>query len=269
MRRTVGPETASFDAVVGADGLWSKIREALGDRTLPAYRGYVAWRATIARQQAPAEIAGDETGLWLGTPGHVVHYPIAAGRQINIVVIDAPDGSRRRAGQCRATAEELRRASPRVPSPCGGAAGRRTIGSSGPSTTTRPAISLADGSRFSATPGIPVLPFLAQGAALAIEDAAALAAALDGASDVEAALKALRADRLRRVRRVQRAARLNGRVYHRGPARRLRPRPRDPPPRTGGHGGALRLALRLRAPGLRGAARAANPAARSRTWRNW
>jgi salicylate hydroxylase len=63
----------------------------------------------------------------------------------------------------------------------------------------------------------PVLPFLAQGAALAIEDAAALAQALRGSpGDVEGALRAYDLARRPRARRVQRHARRNGRVYHAG-----------------------------------------------------
>ncbi|HEX2509945.1 MAG TPA: FAD-dependent oxidoreductase [Microvirga sp.] len=216
VRQNGQSETASFDAVVGADGLWSKIRDALGDRTLPAYRGYVAWRATIARQQVPAEIAGDETGLWLGPTGHVVHYPVAAGRQINIVAID-----RRRdpveGWAVPGYAEELQarfsEACPLLKEVLRAPHDWQLW-----SLYDHPARRLARGRvALLGDAGHPVLPFLAQGAALAIEDAAVLAAALDGASDVEAALKAYERDRLRRVRRVQRAARLNGRIYHAGP----------------------------------------------------
>lgn len=209
-------ETASFDAVVGADGLWSKMRGALGDRTAPAYRGYVAWRATVTRQQAPPEIASNETGLWLGPAGHVVHYPVAGGRLINIVAID------RRAEPVQGWAmpgyaEELQarfaEACPLL---------RDVLRAPHDwqlwSLFDHPARRLAQGRlALLGDAGHPVLPFLAQGAALAIEDAAVLANALDGTSDVEGALKAYERSRLRRVRRVQRAARLNGRIYHAGP----------------------------------------------------
>jgi salicylate hydroxylase len=62
----------------------------------------------------------------------------------------------------------------------------------------------------------PVLPFLAQGGALAVEDAATLANALAQARDVPAALERYANARLARVRRVQAAARRNGRAYHSG-----------------------------------------------------
>jgi salicylate hydroxylase len=62
-----------------------------------------------------------------------------------------------------------------------------------------------------------VLPFLAQGAALAIEDAAVLTRSLAAEpKDPAKALKAYESERLARVRRVQREARRNGRIYHAG-----------------------------------------------------
>ena len=214
VRQNGQSETASFDAVVGADGLWSKIRDALGDRTLPAYRGYVAWRATIARQQAPAEIAGDDRPL-ARSHGPRRALPGRGGPADQHRRHRPPEGSRRRLGGA-GYAEELRRASPRPALSSRRCSGRRTIGSSGPSTTTRPAVSLADGSRFSATPGTRCCPS-SRKAQRSPSRTPFSQAALDGASDVEAALKAYERDRLRRVRRVQRAARLNGRIYHAGP----------------------------------------------------
>ena len=62
----------------------------------------------------------------------------------------------------------------------------------------------------------PVLPYLAQGAALAIEDSAVLTRALADHADVPAALAAFSGARTGRVRRVQKAARSNGRTYHAG-----------------------------------------------------
>jgi salicylate hydroxylase len=115
----------------------------------------------------------------------------------------------------------------------------------------------------------PVLPFLAQGGALAIEDAAALAASLTG--DVPAALRAYASGRLRRVRRVQRAARRNGAVYHAaGPiawARNLVMR------RLGPEGMAERYAWLYGWTPPADAACIAGPAPLTlglkRTWRNW
>jgi salicylate hydroxylase len=199
--------------VVGADGLWSTARAALGDRRQPVHRGVAAWRATIPREAAPPELQGAETGLWLGRAGHVVHYPIGGGRLLNIVALE-------------------RRGEPvdGWSAPGDGAALLRSFQGAAPplaallaipdywqmwSLFDLPAKRMARGRiALLGDAAHPVLPFLAQGGALAIEDAAALAAALTEQRDVRAALRAYGSGRLRRVRRVQIAARRNGAIYH-------------------------------------------------------
>src|SRR5205814_2208660 len=74
--------------VVGADGLWSIVRHAVGQAREPRFRNYCAWRTTIARDLAPPEMGGNDIGLWLGRQAHVVHYPVAGGRLLNVVVIE-------------------------------------------------------------------------------------------------------------------------------------------------------------------------------------
>jgi salicylate hydroxylase len=209
-------ETLTADMILGADGVWSTIRQQIGDRRLPAYRGYVAWRATFDRSAVPAEIGGDETGLWLGSQGHVVHYPIAGGRLINVVAIE------------------------RNPTPVEGwaAPGRREdllarYASAAPvlrdllaqpqewlrwSLFDHPAERLAkDRIALLGDAAHPVLPFLAQGAAMAIEEAATLASMLrESTTGIPQALSAYEKQRLGRATRVQKEARTNGRIYHAG-----------------------------------------------------
>jgi salicylate hydroxylase len=206
-------ETLAADVAVGADGLWSGARAAIGDRREPLHRGVAAWRATIPREAAPPEFQADETGLWLGRAGHVVHYPVDGGRLVNVVALE-------------------RRAEPVEgwSAPGDGATLRRSFGAAAPplaallsvpddwrlwSLFDLPATRIARGRiALLGDAAHPVLPFLAQGGALAIEDAAALAAALGAPGDVPAALRAYASGRLRRVRRVQSAARRTGAAYH-------------------------------------------------------
>jgi salicylate hydroxylase len=208
-------DTLEADLAVAADGLWSRLRAAGEDWRAPQYRGFAAWRATIPHSDAPAGLAGDETGLWLGRDRHVVHYPIAGGRLLNIVAVE------RRAAAVEGWAEPGDQAE-LVAAFREAAAPLRALLAAAPawqlwSLFDLPAAAMRRGRlALVGDAAHPVLPFLAQGGALAIEDAAVLAGALAGAKDVAAALAAYERARLPRARRIQQAARRNGAAYHAG-----------------------------------------------------
>ncbi|MBF9194833.1 FAD-dependent oxidoreductase [Microvirga terrestris] len=207
-------ETLAADLIVGADGLWSKVRQQIGDRRPPTYRGYVAWRAIFDRSAAPAELAGDETGLWLGSQGHVVHYPIAGGRLVNVVAIErnpAPVEGWAAPGQREDLLARYAWAAPIL---------RDLLALPQEwlrwSLFDHPAERLAKGRiALLGDAAHPVLPFLAQGAAMAIEEAATLASLLrDAQADISGILAAYEKQRLGRAVWVQKEARTNGRIYH-------------------------------------------------------
>lgn len=207
--------TLAADLIIGADGLWSRVRRSLGDTREPKPAGYAAYRATLPASARPSGLDPDETGLWLGPGGHAVLYPVAGGQALNLVVV-----ARRSAGQegwSREVAPDevlaaLRKADESV----------RQLAAAAPtwaawSLFEHPATVLARGRvALVGDAGHPVLPYLAQGGALAIEDAAHLAALVVEAADVPAALRRYERARLPRVRRVQRTAAKNGRGYHAG-----------------------------------------------------
>jgi salicylate hydroxylase len=209
-------DSLEVDAVVGADGVWSQTRRAVGIEGAPMFRRMVAWRATFERRLAPVELAGNETGLWLGSRGHVVHYPIAGGRLVNVVAIEnsaepvegwaAPGRAEDLLARYRSAARPLRQllGLPREWL-------RWSLFDQPVQCLTRGRIALLGDS------GHPVLPFLAQGAALAIEDAATLAALLrKNGKDVPRAFSAYEQERLARAGKVQSEARRNGQIYHAG-----------------------------------------------------
>jgi salicylate hydroxylase len=213
-------------ALVGADGIWSTVRQHLFPQAQPPFSGLIAWRGTLEATQLPREQASRRVQLWMGANAHLVAYPISGARQINVVVVVA--GTWNRPGwSAPGDSAELKTmfASPQWP-----AAARMLIGAvdqwrkwalftvPGGGEWTDGAVALLGDAAHA------MLPFAAQGAGMAIEDAAVLAKCLGetrNESGPAIAVAMQRYARLRRPRvsRVQRAARQSGRIYHlTGPA---------------------------------------------------
>jgi salicylate hydroxylase len=208
-------------ALVGADGIWSAVRHHLFPEVQPIFSGLIAWRGTLDATQLPREYTSRRVQLWMGPNAHLVAYPISGARQINVVAV-VPGNWNRPGWSAPGEPNEIK----------GGFASARWH------AAPRMLIGAVDGWRKWALFTVPdgaewaegatallgdavhaMLPFAAQGAAMAIEDAAVLAKCLgetqnEGGPTIPAALK--RYERLRRPRvaRLQRAARQAGRIYH-------------------------------------------------------
>ena len=78
--------TAHGRALVGADGLWSTVRASFSDSE-PRTVGVTAWRALLPASKAPDAVNAPHIGLHLGPGAHVIHYPIDAGATINVVAM--------------------------------------------------------------------------------------------------------------------------------------------------------------------------------------
>lgn len=212
------------DLLIGADGLRSTVRErlGLGGPKEVVFTGDVAWRALIPAQRVPEELRQPETWLWLGPRGHLVHYPLRNGSVVNVVLV--VEDARRDAlgsdgwnhpGDPSVLGFEVKDWAPQVGQLVNAAAewrgwplfDRPPI----PKWSAGPVALLGDAAH-------PMVPYLAQGAAQAIEDSSALAAALVE-PDLAAALAAYSRARAPRAGRVQTEARRQHSTYHlRGPA---------------------------------------------------
>jgi salicylate hydroxylase len=216
-RKQGAPADERGIALIAADGLWSRLRERLGDSTAPRFRKRAAWRALVPADEVDMTWRAPIVRLWLGAGAHLVHYPVRGGTMINIVAIvddehgqqgwsAAGDASeifdRFSPGHWAATARILI-GTPKhwlkwslFDRPPGRSAGRGAV------------TMLGDAAH-------PMLPFLAQGAAMAIEDAAVLADCLARApGEPDRALRRYEALRRRRNTKVQRAASRTGAIYH-------------------------------------------------------
>jgi salicylate hydroxylase len=206
-------------ALIGADGLWSSIRARLRPREHPRFADRTAWRAIVRADSVAPEFRTPMVRLWLGRNAHLVHYPVKAGAVINLVAI-VGDHAGQPGWSVPGRREDLLA---RYPASGWSPAARALLAipeqwlkwslydrgpiwrwGHGPMTL------LGDAAH-------PMLPFLAQGAAMAIEDAAVLANRLAQSPDDPAgALRGYEIVRRARTARVQRGARRNRRIYHLG-----------------------------------------------------
>ena len=82
-----GGEVVRGDALIGADGLWSRIREAVVGDGKPRVSGHIAYRAVLKREDVPAHLWSDDVLLWGGEKTHLVHYPLRRGELFNLVAV--------------------------------------------------------------------------------------------------------------------------------------------------------------------------------------
>jgi salicylate hydroxylase len=78
-------ETARAAVVIGADGVQSRVRFATFGADKPEFTGIVAWRVLVARERVPEGIRLKVGTNWVGPGGHVVHYPVRGGALLNLV----------------------------------------------------------------------------------------------------------------------------------------------------------------------------------------
>ena len=82
-----GAPSVTADILIGADGIHSRIRAALFGPDKAKFSGHMAWRALIPTANLPASILRDGGAFWVGAGAHVVHYPIRGGKLINFIGI--------------------------------------------------------------------------------------------------------------------------------------------------------------------------------------
>jgi salicylate hydroxylase len=216
-RRASATADESGIGLVGADGLWSVLRPRLGGCVQPEFQRRTAWRASVAADKVAPEFRTEHVQLWLGQNAHLVHYPVKAGTLINVVAIVTDHWAQPGWTAQGARDELLARFSP-----WNWAEPTREFLAVPDRWLKWALYDLPPLSRWGDGPvtllgdaAHPMLPFLAQGAAMAVEDAAVLAGALARQpTDPPGAMRRYERIRRGRVSRVQRAARRNGRIYH-------------------------------------------------------
>ena len=207
-------------SLIAADGIWSSLRDRIAPHAALRFAGATAWRALLPGDKVRAPFDAPGVGLWLGPRAHLVHYPVRGGKDVNVVAV-VEGGSAKQGWTLRAEPSAL------LPAFHAWANSARSLLESVENWRCwslfrlKPLHHWANGRlALLGDAAHPVLPYLAQGAALAIEDAAALAASLKSCGgDPQSAFPLYESLRMRRANRVQAQAERFGRIYHlRGPA---------------------------------------------------
>ena len=203
------------DALIGADGVHSRIRQALFGPDQPAFTGNIAWRGIAPMEKLPPRMARVVGTNWIGPGGHIVHYPLRGGTLMNFVGIRERSDWQTESWSTKGTSEEVladfrgwnediqalirNLATPykwalmvREPMPRW-SVGRVTL--------------LGDACHS-------MLPMLAQGAVMAIEDGYILARSLGEGGDVPAALRRYEEARRERTRKVVEGSAANAKRFH-------------------------------------------------------
>lgn len=197
-------------AFVGADGVRSQTRTDVLDGPEARYTGKVAWRALVPPDRLQGSVRLDRTSLLLASDFHMVVYPLPHRAAVNLALFT------------QETQRDLAVLDQRAP--CVRAKGNRRLeailGAVGDGWTPWVLSTVELDNWHKGAVGLigdaahAMLPFQAQGAAMAIEDAAVLAPLLAASPNAEHAFKRFFALRHQRVRRVQEVSRRNGKVFH-------------------------------------------------------
>jgi salicylate hydroxylase len=204
------------DALIGADGVHSRIRQGLFGPDAPKFTGLMAWRGTIAMEKLPERMRRLVGTNWIGPGSHIVHYPVHRGEYMNFVAVVERDDWRIESWTTPGTPDELRAdfagwhadihlMIDAIATPFKWALmGRAPM----PQWSIGRASLLGDACH-------PTLPFLAQGAVMALEDAFILARALDACrDDLAAGLVRYETARKARTARIVQGSAENVRRFH-------------------------------------------------------
>jgi salicylate hydroxylase len=209
---TADGRTVSGDILVGADGLWSAVRRQISGTAMPTSSRRSAARTVIATAELPAGLRGDHVSVWMAPHVHVVHYPVRGGAETAVAILADEPWSVPGWGEDVATSEALRPVTGLAPlllDMLGRGQDWRKWSLFDPPPLSRWSTArttlIGDAAH-------PILPFLAQGAVMAIEDAVVLADTM--AANIANPLLVYEAARRPRTEKVQETARRNGQIYH-------------------------------------------------------
>jgi salicylate hydroxylase len=217
--KLAGGDTLRGDLVIGADGIRSALRAQLNGPEDPDFSGQIAWRGTIPAERLPKGLVAPDATVWAGPGRHLVTYYLRGGSLVNFVAVEERDRWTAEGWSAPGDPDELRRGfagwHPDVTGLLDHVDEVFLWGLFGRPEQVRwvdgPVVLIGDAAH-------PMLPFMAQGAAMALEDVAVLVRELRTGGDLPEhmadGLLAYEERRWPRVTRVQQRSRANGEFFH-------------------------------------------------------
>jgi salicylate hydroxylase len=208
--------TIEGDVLVGADGVHSVVRATFIAEDKPQFSGCIAWRGVVPLDQLPPRLQSPQGVNWVGSGGHIVHYPVHAGKLVSFTGIVEKQGWFRESWTESGSVEEcladfvgwhpdIHALIRLLPQPLRWA---MMVREPLPNWTNGRVTLLGDAAH-------PTLPFLAQGAGMAIEDGCILARALDTyRHDLPAGLRAYQGTRIERTTKIVQGSAANTKRFH-------------------------------------------------------
>ena len=210
-----GSTTQTFDLLVGADGIHSAVRTQMLGPEQARFTGNIAWRGLVPAERIDPDLIAPDTTVWAGSGQHFVHYFVRGGSLINFVAVKEHDYWAEESWSMPGNLDHVRTAfngwSPGITQLLGSADTCHLWG-----LFDRPPLARWTGQRIALLGDAchPMLPFMAQGAVMAFEDAVILSRTLASADNIQTALEHYEAIRKPRTTRIQERARRNGHLFH-------------------------------------------------------
>ncbi|ODN41822.1 FAD-dependent monooxygenase [Piscirickettsia litoralis] len=205
------------DLLIGADGVRSEIRKQIVGDAQAKFTGYSAWRATIPVERLPVNFMDRVATLWCGPERHVVMYYLCAGKLLNFVGIVESEDWQEESWVSKSSWQELKKDF---------AGWHRDIQTAidliDKNECYRWALNVREtASKWSIARATllgdsahATLPFMAQGAAMAIEDAMILTRSLVSCTDIDVALDVYQRNRMARTTKIVQGSAESGQLYH-------------------------------------------------------